>query len=313
MATQAQIEANRQNSQLSTGPKTEEGREASAQNARTHGIFARILPAEEAEFHALAESIKDAYRPVGGWEHSIVEHISLAYFRLQRLYVHEQRAIGLPQDPGELFTALYRSAAHAEVDDASLGNLPGIIHEAAQVATFKRYVENPAARLVVRYEAMLSRQIQRNLELLQQIQSARYERERAEKSRINNERIAALKRRLGKDAFHEAYYRRDMTLDEVEQMVAQQESQRESNRAQRRAAAKAARAARPRRQLSTLDSQPSTLNTKHSTLNPKHSTLNTKHSTLNRDLASFCKIVESAAKPAAKSEGGPRPGRESES
>jgi hypothetical protein len=42
MATRAQIEANRRNATKSTGPRTEEGRIASSQNARRHGLRASV-------------------------------------------------------------------------------------------------------------------------------------------------------------------------------------------------------------------------------------------------------------------------------
>lgn len=42
MATRAQIEANRRNASKSTGPRTEEGRRVSAQNARRHGLRATV-------------------------------------------------------------------------------------------------------------------------------------------------------------------------------------------------------------------------------------------------------------------------------
>ena len=42
MATRAQIEANRRNAIKSTGPRTEEGRVASSQNARRHGLRAAV-------------------------------------------------------------------------------------------------------------------------------------------------------------------------------------------------------------------------------------------------------------------------------
>ncbi|HEY7615839.1 MAG TPA: hypothetical protein VH744_03475, partial [Terriglobales bacterium] len=57
MATLAQIAANRANAQLSTGPRTEAGKAAVAQNRATHGLSGAaffLLPHEdEAEFQAL--------------------------------------------------------------------------------------------------------------------------------------------------------------------------------------------------------------------------------------------------------------------
>ena len=46
MATAAQIAANRRNARKSTGPKTGQGKRASARNAVKHGIYAEIADAE---------------------------------------------------------------------------------------------------------------------------------------------------------------------------------------------------------------------------------------------------------------------------
>ena len=53
MASEAQIKANRENAQKSTGPRTEEGKAVVAQNAVKHGLWARqavIKEEDPAEF-----------------------------------------------------------------------------------------------------------------------------------------------------------------------------------------------------------------------------------------------------------------------
>ena len=49
MATEKQIQANKANAKLSTGPKTPEGKAKAAQNPITHGVLARaaILETED--------------------------------------------------------------------------------------------------------------------------------------------------------------------------------------------------------------------------------------------------------------------------
>ena len=49
MATEKQIQANRNNAKKSTGPRTEQGKAASSQNALKHGLLARdaVLPGED--------------------------------------------------------------------------------------------------------------------------------------------------------------------------------------------------------------------------------------------------------------------------
>jgi hypothetical protein len=68
MSTPAQIDANRANSQKSTGPRTEEGKARSAANARTHGLTGRdlvILPGEEQEFDDLQTGLYEETKPEG--------------------------------------------------------------------------------------------------------------------------------------------------------------------------------------------------------------------------------------------------------
>jgi hypothetical protein len=81
MATEAQIRANTANAQRATGPRTEEGKEASAQNALQHGMRAAsiLLPEEDpallAELHA--ELLRDL-RPVGSMQNLLFDRIVVA-------------------------------------------------------------------------------------------------------------------------------------------------------------------------------------------------------------------------------------------
>ena len=58
MASEAQIRANQQNAQKSSGPTSVEGKKKSSMNAVTHGIFSNIaiLPGED-------EALKEIYSP----------------------------------------------------------------------------------------------------------------------------------------------------------------------------------------------------------------------------------------------------------
>ena len=88
MASEAQIRANLENAQKSTGPKTVEGKQRSSKNAMTHGIFRQIpiLPGEDREnFSALADAINQTYKPQDAMEVILVERITVASFRQIRL------------------------------------------------------------------------------------------------------------------------------------------------------------------------------------------------------------------------------------
>ena len=85
MSTQAQIEANRQNAQKSTGPKTEKGKAASAQNALQHGLLAdRFAIAEEdrSAFEAFRTQLLTELAPVGQMETLLVSRIATLAWRL---------------------------------------------------------------------------------------------------------------------------------------------------------------------------------------------------------------------------------------
>jgi len=52
MSTQAQINANRENAEKSTGPKTAEGKAASSKNATRHGFYSKEFQVREEEREA---------------------------------------------------------------------------------------------------------------------------------------------------------------------------------------------------------------------------------------------------------------------
>ncbi|MHC4750707.1 MAG: hypothetical protein ACYTFW_12625, partial [Planctomycetota bacterium] len=71
MSTEAQINANQQNSQKSTGPRTAEGKAAVSQNAVKHGLFASeavIKGENEADFDLFSKEMLSELAPVGFME-----------------------------------------------------------------------------------------------------------------------------------------------------------------------------------------------------------------------------------------------------
>jgi hypothetical protein len=90
-------EANRKNAQRSTGPKTPEGKAKSAQNAVTHGVFAKQYLSGGTretvdEIKKLAAGFWDHYRPVGMLEEMLVEKLcieTVRYSRVLRLEIDE--------------------------------------------------------------------------------------------------------------------------------------------------------------------------------------------------------------------------------
>ena len=87
MSSQKQIAANRQNAQKSTGPKTEEGKSASSQNALKHGLTARqdVIAAESQELYDFRRDQMFAdLAPTGPIEAMLAERIVSLSWRLDR-------------------------------------------------------------------------------------------------------------------------------------------------------------------------------------------------------------------------------------
>ncbi|MFZ5801652.1 MAG: hypothetical protein ACOY3K_00875 [Candidatus Omnitrophota bacterium] len=92
MTTEKQIEANKQNALVSTGPVTPEGKAIVAQNAVKHGIFAKDLiiaagdgKEDEKEYRELLAGLVESLNPVGQMECLLVEKIAVDFWRLKRV------------------------------------------------------------------------------------------------------------------------------------------------------------------------------------------------------------------------------------
>ena len=100
MATRKQIESNRKNALVSTGPVTSEGKAIVAQNAVKHGIFAKDLlitvgdgKEDEQEYSELLDGLIVSLHPTGQMECLLVEKIAADYWRLRRVLRFETGSI----------------------------------------------------------------------------------------------------------------------------------------------------------------------------------------------------------------------------
>jgi hypothetical protein len=92
VATEKQFAANRQNAQKSTGPRTPEGRAAVRLNGVKHGLTAEtiVLKGEsQADFTSMLESFEAEHAPTTPTEEALVVQLTLANWRLRRLYHQE--------------------------------------------------------------------------------------------------------------------------------------------------------------------------------------------------------------------------------
>ena len=88
MSTSAQILANQQNAQHSTGPSSPEGKAASSHNATTHGLSGHfaVLPHEDlGAFHKIRSGYLDTFQPDNEHEYFLVETMVESRWKLARL------------------------------------------------------------------------------------------------------------------------------------------------------------------------------------------------------------------------------------
>jgi hypothetical protein len=87
-ASEAQIAANRANSQLSSGPKTEAGKAKSSVNAVKSALTGRtvLLPTDEVPaYELLIQSMIDLHRPASYEENLLVQSLADTEWRLRRI------------------------------------------------------------------------------------------------------------------------------------------------------------------------------------------------------------------------------------
>src|SRR5215471_8902265 len=77
---------NRANSQHSTGPRTEAGKQRSSLNAITHGLTAQspVLPSEDpVAYERYKQALLDEYQPKGPTEQDLVDDLAGTGWRLK--------------------------------------------------------------------------------------------------------------------------------------------------------------------------------------------------------------------------------------
>ncbi len=102
--SQAQLESNRKNAQMSTGPRSDEGKARSASNSYKHGLTGEgvVLPHEDAEqFDNLVETLEAEMRPKNTLARECLTHLALLMLKLTRGALHETKCIAHNQRKAE--------------------------------------------------------------------------------------------------------------------------------------------------------------------------------------------------------------------
>jgi hypothetical protein len=145
MSTPAQIAANRANSQHSTGPTSDIGKQTVSRNSLKFGLTSKIhiaLPGEENQLEKHVAGYIEAYAPVGLPERDLVRNIAENHFRLQRAHGHEHALVTLlmSEQPDNLDPA----SAEAEAWEQKARELKNVTLQANRI---QRAVEKSTAAL----------------------------------------------------------------------------------------------------------------------------------------------------------------------
>ena len=158
MASPAQLAANIANSQKSTGPTTEPGKQRTRLNAYRHGITGQICiftTEEQQAFDAHCTGIREALEPVGALELDLAQAIAEGRWRLKRASALE--------------SSIYALGQSQPVSD-DLGQIQ--IREAlAQARTWLADGKN--LQLLTLYEQRIHRSVEKNTAQLAALQAKR--------------------------------------------------------------------------------------------------------------------------------------------
>jgi hypothetical protein len=167
------LAANRRNAQLSTGPRTEEGKRLSRPNALKHGILARALlitkgegAESSTEFDELLDGLRIDLAPIGMLEEMLVEKVAVCLWRQKRALKCEAGMVrrGFVPEPSRPFDDLT-----ALLDLARPTPNP-------ELEAIREHLSLPLGAdldLILRYEKAIQRELAYVLNQLERLQRAR--------------------------------------------------------------------------------------------------------------------------------------------
>ncbi len=175
MISDKQLDANRRNALLSTGPKTDAGRNRSRMNALRHGLTGQVTTMtdeDRAAHDQFSKSLIKDLAPEGAMEVQLAQRVATDSWRLNRISAVEDNlfALGQLQNGGQ-------ACPDVPQIDAALTTAHVFTKEAKQL------------QLLTLYEQRINRSLQKNLAMLQSLQAAR----NAARDAAMQEAIALLK------------------------------------------------------------------------------------------------------------------------
>ncbi len=169
------VESNRRNSQKSTGPKTATGKKRVSRNAVRHGFFSKFLLIQhrdgnesQDEYDEFYEDVRKHYQPVDWLEELWLEKIAVWSWRLRRLIRCES---------GQIDRALaghrYELKQSKADDLAEPESAPSRNPEMDAMTDHLFLPEKEDLEKLMRYEALISRQLNHAIAELERVQSRR--------------------------------------------------------------------------------------------------------------------------------------------
>jgi hypothetical protein len=163
-ASAAQIAANRINAQISTGPRTESGKEKSRQNSYKHGLTGEgvVFSVEDAaEIQRRTLAFEEELRPSGEISDALVRRAAFLSVRLDRAMLHDTDAVEQRVQKAK--------AEFVAPEGTSAADAAWMRVEAGRRAMFDTSRESILAR---KYEAAAERGLYRALKELRQVEKA---------------------------------------------------------------------------------------------------------------------------------------------
>jgi len=160
---------NKANAQKSTGPRTEAGKQRSSLNAWRHGLTGQtvVLPSEDqSAYQRHSQSFLDEYRPKGATETQLVQSLLDTAWQVNRACAVETNLFSL---------------GITEMEDRIRANHPEAETALAMALAYREH--NRAFANISSYRQRLTRQFERTLVLLRQIQA---ERRKNEERQLDN-------------------------------------------------------------------------------------------------------------------------------
>jgi hypothetical protein len=174
-ASPKKIESNRRNALKSTGPRTVNGKKRVSRNAKRHGFFSKWLLIHEQngnesqqEYDNFCAGVQKHYDPVGWLEELWAEKIAVWSWRLRRLIRFES---------GQISLALARHSydvQQSKADDlAEPESAPSSSPEIDAMTDHLFLPEKEELDKLLRYEAMINRQLNHAITELERVQARR--------------------------------------------------------------------------------------------------------------------------------------------